>query len=179
MQDREQSSKTKIPLLGDIPVLGYLFKATSLSKRKVNLLVFITPNIVREPQDFLRVMRHKIEQRNAFIDRNFGEKHRGKIREVMAQHNDKIVEFQAATAETNVPGYLPTDPLLDTPDHAFEAGDAAPPPPEETMASEGELSAAAPPPDASTPAPAPQPAPAPAPPPTTGTGLPGDIDLAF
>ena len=39
---------TKVPFLGDIPVLGYLFKTTNHQDNKVELMIFITPKIVRE-----------------------------------------------------------------------------------------------------------------------------------
>lgn len=43
-----QESVSKVPLLGDIPLLGHLFKSTSTSKRKRNLMVFLRPKIVRD-----------------------------------------------------------------------------------------------------------------------------------
>ena len=43
-----QESESKVPLLGDIPILGHLFKSTSVSKKKRNLMVFIKATIVRE-----------------------------------------------------------------------------------------------------------------------------------
>ncbi|MGM0430228.1 MAG: type II secretion system secretin GspD [Pseudomonadota bacterium] len=43
-----QESVSKIPLLGDIPILGKLFSSTSTSKQKRNLMVFIRPTIVRD-----------------------------------------------------------------------------------------------------------------------------------
>ena len=43
-----QESEAKVPLLGDIPVLGHLFRSTSTTKRKRNLMVFIRPTIMRE-----------------------------------------------------------------------------------------------------------------------------------
>ena len=39
-----QESEQKVPLLGDIPILGHLFKSTGNSLRKRNLMVFLTPN---------------------------------------------------------------------------------------------------------------------------------------
>ncbi len=48
MQEKEEQSVTKVPLLGDIPVLGWLFTQKSVSKQKTNLLVFLTPHIVKE-----------------------------------------------------------------------------------------------------------------------------------
>ena len=43
-----QESVSKVPILGDIPFLGHLFKSTTTSKRKRNLMVFIRPTIVRD-----------------------------------------------------------------------------------------------------------------------------------
>ncbi|MBJ7267915.1 type II secretion system secretin GspD, partial [Idiomarina abyssalis] len=43
-----QESVSKVPLLGDIPILGKLFSSTSTSKQKRNLMVFIRPTIVRD-----------------------------------------------------------------------------------------------------------------------------------
>lgn len=43
-----QESVSKVPLLGDIPILGHLFKTSSTSKRKRNLMVFLKPTIVRD-----------------------------------------------------------------------------------------------------------------------------------
>jgi len=43
-----QESVQKVPLLGDIPILGHLFKSTSNTKRKRNLMVFLRPTIVRD-----------------------------------------------------------------------------------------------------------------------------------
>lgn len=43
-----QESVSKVPLLGDIPFLGHLFKSTSTTKRKRNLMVFIRAVIIRD-----------------------------------------------------------------------------------------------------------------------------------
>ncbi|MES2917502.1 MAG: type II secretion system secretin GspD [Pseudomonadota bacterium] len=47
---RDDITKTvsKVPLLGDIPLLGYLFRSTGTSKTKQNLLVFLQPSLVRD-----------------------------------------------------------------------------------------------------------------------------------
>lgn len=47
-QQIERNGASKVPLLGDIPVLGYLFKTTTREQDKNELLVFITPKIVSE-----------------------------------------------------------------------------------------------------------------------------------
>ena len=43
-----QETESKVPLLGDIPVLGHLFRSTKSSKRKRNLMIFIKPTIIRD-----------------------------------------------------------------------------------------------------------------------------------
>jgi general secretion pathway protein D len=48
-------SVTKVPLLGDIPGVGWLFKHTSTEKKKTNLLIFINPTIIKSPEDLERV----------------------------------------------------------------------------------------------------------------------------
>ena len=46
MRDKETNTVSKVPLLGDIPVLGWLFKNSSKTVEKVNLLFFMTPKIL-------------------------------------------------------------------------------------------------------------------------------------
>lgn len=48
VQDNPISSTTKVPLLGDIPGLGYAFRSETKSVTKDNLLIFITPTIVKD-----------------------------------------------------------------------------------------------------------------------------------
>jgi type IV pilus assembly protein PilQ len=47
-EQNDRTDVTKIPLLGDLPMLGYLFRGTSTVANKTELLVFITPRIVNE-----------------------------------------------------------------------------------------------------------------------------------
>jgi type IV pilus assembly protein PilQ len=48
LETERRESEKKVPLLGDIPVLGYLFKTTSKLNNKDELLIFVTPKIIRE-----------------------------------------------------------------------------------------------------------------------------------
>ncbi|MEI7767287.1 MAG: secretin N-terminal domain-containing protein, partial [Phycisphaerae bacterium] len=50
MQDRVTDTVSKIPLLGDIPWLGELFKSTTKKKEKTELLIFLTPLVARQPE---------------------------------------------------------------------------------------------------------------------------------
>jgi type IV pilus assembly protein PilQ len=45
---------TKIPFLGDLPILGYLFKTTDKSIEKTELLIFLTPRVVKESVTAIR-----------------------------------------------------------------------------------------------------------------------------
>jgi type IV pilus assembly protein PilQ len=44
----KQDTQTKVPLLGDLPVLGHLFKNTGRNDTKAELLIFVTPRILKE-----------------------------------------------------------------------------------------------------------------------------------
>ncbi|MEO5722591.1 MAG: secretin N-terminal domain-containing protein [Chthoniobacterales bacterium] len=46
LQDEQTKARTKVPILGDIPVLGYLFQEKLNARTKRNLLVFVTPTII-------------------------------------------------------------------------------------------------------------------------------------
>lgn len=51
LDDNERRTIEKIPLLGDIPIIGELFKSRANSRVKTNLMVFIRPTILRTPAD--------------------------------------------------------------------------------------------------------------------------------
>ncbi|NWF76019.1 MAG: type II secretion system secretin GspD [Nitrospirae bacterium] len=59
MEEREEESLNKIPILGDIPLLGWLFKNKTVEKSKTNLLVFLTPHIVRESEQLSNLTEQK------------------------------------------------------------------------------------------------------------------------
>jgi general secretion pathway protein D len=65
-------AKTSVPCLGNIPIFGWAFKQTSVSKRKTNLLIFLTPHIITYPEDVDRVTTHerqRLEQAPAVEER--------------------------------------------------------------------------------------------------------------
>ena len=59
ISDEISKAERKIPLLGDIPLIGWLFKFQSKSFTKTNLLIFLTPHIIREPEDLDQVRQQK------------------------------------------------------------------------------------------------------------------------
>jgi general secretion pathway protein D len=56
----EQEIKT--PCLGDIPIVGWLFKTYNSSTRKTNLLVFLTPKVIRDENDLKEVTEESKEK---------------------------------------------------------------------------------------------------------------------
>lgn len=59
----ESETVTKLPLLGDIPVLGHLFKETAHQNTTSTMLVFITPNVIRSPEEMQKQMQGVVEER--------------------------------------------------------------------------------------------------------------------
>ena len=48
MEDTYSGNVDKVPLLGDVPYLGELFKSETRSRKKTNLMVFLRPVVVRD-----------------------------------------------------------------------------------------------------------------------------------
>jgi general secretion pathway protein D len=69
MADRISETVTKVPILGDIPVLGFFFRNTSKTVKKSNILIAITPYVVSDLSDLRRVAEKKLRERRDFIER--------------------------------------------------------------------------------------------------------------
>ena len=72
MQDSEKETIKKVPVLGDIPILGWLFKSRKIEKSKKNLMLFITPKIMRTNVEGADLLTQKLNERIDFIQRNMG-----------------------------------------------------------------------------------------------------------
>jgi general secretion pathway protein D len=55
IQDQESETVSKVPFLGDIPGLGWLFKTKSKSRKKTNLMILLTPHIVKDASDLAAI----------------------------------------------------------------------------------------------------------------------------
>ncbi len=66
IKDDINITQRKIPFLGDIPILGYLFKYESRKKVKTNLMLFITPHIIRDNETLEEISRDKRRDAEAF-----------------------------------------------------------------------------------------------------------------
>ncbi|MAE59405.1 MAG: type II secretion system protein GspD [Halobacteriovorax sp.] len=74
MRDKTVETESKVPLLGDIPVLGWLFKNRNSSVEKVNMLFFLTPRILSNYQrDTAETVKDGLNRRAAHLKDVYGE----------------------------------------------------------------------------------------------------------
>ncbi|MEJ2472404.1 MAG: type II secretion system secretin GspD [Desulfobacterales bacterium] len=59
IEDTKAVSEYKVPLLGDIPVLGWLFKVQNSSQQKTNLFIFLSPHVINNPSEAADVYGQK------------------------------------------------------------------------------------------------------------------------
>ncbi len=102
MSDRETETVSKVPVLGDIPIIGWLFKAKQVEKQKTNLLVFLTPRIIRNAEDSAGILNSKLNERIDFIQRTMsGRDPHGEIidqlpRKAMTEESPEIFNEEPA-----------------------------------------------------------------------------------
>jgi general secretion pathway protein D len=66
IEDRYIDDTSKVPLLGDIPYVGALFRSQSRSKTRTNLMVFLRPTVMRDAESTDRVSIERYEQIRSF-----------------------------------------------------------------------------------------------------------------
>jgi general secretion pathway protein D len=67
ISDKVTNTESKVPLLGDIPLLGYLFKFSGKQKEKRNLLIVLTPTIVHNHTDLERILERRVREQREFM----------------------------------------------------------------------------------------------------------------
>jgi len=95
MQERREENVTKVPLLGDIPVLGWLFKHTSISKNKTNLIVFLTPHIIKDAEQLSKLT----DSRKLEFAKSEGTYAQGEL----------LVKFKEGTSEDRISEIISTE----------------------------------------------------------------------
>jgi general secretion pathway protein D len=71
VKDKVLHQVTKVPLLGDIPLLGVLFRSTTDVVEKDNLVLILTPYIIRNEDDMREVFEKRMQERQEFLDHYF------------------------------------------------------------------------------------------------------------
>ncbi|MBN1625070.1 MAG: type II secretion system secretin GspD [Deltaproteobacteria bacterium] len=76
MEDRKTDNVSKVPLLGDIPVLGALFRHVEKDNSKTELLIFITPTVAADDKELVEISNEN-KQENPMIDKVYSRKDLG------------------------------------------------------------------------------------------------------
>lgn len=72
IKDSTTESESKVPVLGDIPLIGWLFKQHSTKLAKTNLLLILTPYIISSSEDFQRIFERKMHEQEEFAAEYYG-----------------------------------------------------------------------------------------------------------
>ena len=99
VRDNVTISERKVPLMGDIPFLGWLFRFQSRQIEKLNLLVFLTPQLVRDESDMIELNVRKGKEMNVLQREN-------RIEEPTKLKQEVLERLQSAP----VTAPLPSDP---------------------------------------------------------------------
>ncbi len=83
IDDSTTQNENKVPVLGDIPLLGWMFKKSSTETDKTNLYVFLTPRVIKNPGEALGIFQQKREQIETIREGEikYYEKHSGESEE--------------------------------------------------------------------------------------------------
>ena len=141
-------ANTKVPLLGDIPILGFFFRSTTKHIVKTNLIIALTPYVINDQSDLRRVLEKKMKERREFVERFGGEERpnleanidyrrkRGMLEEINRAARDiekeeaemDAIRLKDAMDESG-PVDLPVGPGIDSGSSGpSPSGGAAPPP---------------------------------------------------
>lgn len=108
-KNKQTSSHEGIPILSEIPVIGYFFRRQGTTNERVNLLLMLTPYVIEGPEDFRAIFMRKMEEHREFVARfqksgdqyvlgiDYGKKH-GML-ETIHQSMDKVREEEALLDE--------------------------------------------------------------------------------
>jgi general secretion pathway protein D len=151
MSDKVINSVTKIPLLGDIPILGFFFRNTTHHIVKTNLIIALTPYVINDQSDLRRVLEKKMKERREFVERFGGEERpsleanidyrrkRGMLEEINRAAHDiekeeaemdaiRVKDALDESGPVDLPVGPGTDSMPPAPPPNVGAGMAAPPP---------------------------------------------------
>jgi general secretion pathway protein D len=97
IENKNEIVEEKVPVLGDIPVLGELFKNESNLNRKNNLVIIVTPYIIQKNQD-ITYIRDKLTKLKALEER-YLEESLSDLKVELKSKNEKTVEDTQALQE--------------------------------------------------------------------------------
>ena len=97
IEDQVSESVSRVPILGDIPIIGWFFRSSTRMNRKTNLLIFMTPYIAQNPDHLSAISRRKESQIVEF----YREYHPGRGREtIFPETTDYTIEPRTSPEES-------------------------------------------------------------------------------
>jgi len=124
MSDKVDETVSKVPLLGDIPILGWLFKSKTFKTLKSNLIILLRPKVIGTSIAAGSVIKESLQKRKEFIEENFGGNDEVGSR---ASEIEKRVEKQLEqTVEEPFERYRNNEELDEEPTAAKKAEEAKP-----------------------------------------------------
>jgi general secretion pathway protein D len=94
VRDNLSINEKKVPLLGDIPWIGWLFKSQNRASEKLNLLVFLTPHLVRDEGDMIEINARKAKEINS-LQRDNRIEEPTKLKQDVLEHLERPIEPSA------------------------------------------------------------------------------------
>lgn len=99
IEDQVSESVSRVPILGDIPIIGWLFRSSTRTNRKTNLLIFLTPYIAENPAHLSTISRYKEGQIIEF----YREYHPGSGRQkIFPDTTDFLIEPRPSRSEETI-----------------------------------------------------------------------------
>ena len=113
------------------PLLGHLFRETTRRKTKTNLLLFLTPYIIRDQSDFRRIFERKMAERQQFVEQFYGQVTGYDVpvdfsrKTVRWRRMRRVLATEEQKVENGGPGQ-PGERVLDRPGGSGAAGSSQP-----------------------------------------------------
>ena len=122
MQQKDRTNISSVPILGDIPLLGHLFHYTTKQKVKTNLLVLLTPYIIKDQLDLEQIRQRRQREADEFmnsqraldgmkLDRSVDYARKRGVIEEINRAVQSVEDDIAQRAQTAHPPAVPTGPI--------------------------------------------------------------------
>jgi general secretion pathway protein D len=121
MRDKTTEVVQKVPVLGDIPLLGVLFRHTNKVIDNQNIIIALTPYVIDQPADLMRVLQAKLRDRRDFLRRYGTDQEKRLLEGPLGPHsvgmlesmNRAVKEAEERESAGAAPPRSETDPLAE------------------------------------------------------------------
>lgn len=118
VRDDVKETQTKVPILGDIPLLGMLFRSTTKRSEKIDLIIFLTPHIVRSGADLEGITDRKQKEWERFEEENLGYESRANkwIKETLRSSREEMKGVKEKPEEEKIEEIKPPEEQKPSPE---------------------------------------------------------------